>query len=180
MTPDGILGAAATRRRFIALAGAGLLLPALGVPAAEAPDVAVKGAVEHPLALTVADLQAFPRHDYEETGPEGKGPPRAPSKVNGVLLRDVLDRAQLVEKRPRDLRKTIVIADARDGYRAIFTWVELYLSSLGEGVVLALERDGKPLAESEGPVALVSLRDERRGPRHVKWLKSIEARLIDA
>ena len=40
--------------------------------------------------------------------------------------------------------------------------------------------DGKPLPESEGPLALVSLNGERRGPRHVKWLKSLEARLVDS
>ncbi len=167
------------RRRFLALGAAGLLLPAF-VARAAAPAVTVKGAVEQPLALTLEDLRGFTVRDYEETWPEGHGPPHAPSKVSGVLLKDVLERAKLVEKRPRDLRKTVVIADARDGYRAIFTWVELYLSALGDGVVLAIARDGKPLAESEGPVALVSLQDERRGPRHVKWLASIEARLIDA
>lgn len=96
-----------------------------------------------------------------------------------MLLRDVLDRAKLVEKRPRDLRRTVVIADARDGYRAIFTWLELYLFSLGEGVLVVLSRDGAPLSEGEGPVALVSVRDERPGPRHVKWLASLEARLIE-
>jgi hypothetical protein len=172
-------GTSASRRRLLAFAGAGLLLPAF-VRAAQAPALVVKGIVEQPLSLGLDELRAFPVHEFEDSGPEGHGPPRAPSKVKGVMLRDILDRARLVEKRPRDLRKTIVIADARDGYRAIFTWVELYLSSLGEGVAVVFERDGKPLAESEGPVALVSLKDERRGPRHVKWLTSIEARLIDS
>ena len=166
------------RRRFLALGAAGLLLPALAVRAAE-PVVTVKGMVEKPQPLTLEDLRTLAVHEYDETWPDDHGPPHAPAKITGVLLKDVLERAKLVEKRPRDLRKTIIIADARDGYRAIFTWVELYLSSLGEGVVLAITRDGKPLAESEGPVSLVSLRDERRGPRHVKWLASIEARLID-
>jgi hypothetical protein len=174
-----VRAASLPRRRFLALGAAGLLLPALVARAAD-PVVTVKGMVEKPQSLTLDDLRGLSVRDYEETWPEGKGPPHAPSKVSGVLLKDVLDRAQLVEKRPRDLRKTIILADARDGYRAIFTWVELYLSSLGDGVVLVIARDGKPLPESEGPVALVSLRDERRGPRHVKWLASLEARLIDA
>jgi DMSO/TMAO reductase YedYZ molybdopterin-dependent catalytic subunit len=169
-----------SRRRFIAFAGAGLLLPAVVVRAADSPALVVKGAVENPLALTFDALRTLPVHEYEETWPEGHGAPHAPSKVKGIALRDILDRARLVEKRPRDLRKTIIVADARDGYRAIFTWVELYLSSLGDGVVVVFERDGKPLAESEGPLALVSLKDERRGPRHVKWLKSLEARLVDS
>lgn len=164
------------RRRALLLAGAGLLLPAVGARAADV-VLAVKGAVERPLALVgMDDLRALPLHSFD--APQGRDGSRA-SKVTGVLLRDVLDRAKLVEKRPRDLRKTLVIADARDGYRALFTWVELYLSSIGEGVVVAIERDGAALGASEGPFALLSIRDERRGPRHVKWLASIEARLID-
>ncbi len=168
------------RRRLLVLAGTALLLPVVRVRAAQAAALVVKGAVENPLSLTLDELRALPVRELEETWPEGRGAPHAPSRVKGVALRDILDRARLVEKRPRDLRKTVIIADARDGYRAIFTWIELYLSSLGEGVVVVFERDGKALAESEGPLALVSLRDERRGPRHVKWLKSIEARLIDS
>jgi hypothetical protein len=39
-------------------------------------------------------------------------------------------------------------------------------------------RDGLPLPESEGPLALVSLKDTRPGPRHVKWLRSIELRTL--
>ncbi len=106
------------RRRLLAL-GAGVLLLSAFAARAAAPAVTVKGAVEQPLALTLDDLRGFTVRDYEETWPEGHGPPHAPSMISGVLLKDVLERAKLVEKRPRDLRKTIVIADARDGYRAI-------------------------------------------------------------
>jgi DMSO/TMAO reductase YedYZ molybdopterin-dependent catalytic subunit len=151
------------RRTLLALAAMGIALP-LRVSADDA-ILEVKGLVEHPLSLTLADLQKMPQQKL--------------AKMRGVLLRDVLDRAKLVEKKPRDLRRTLIIADARDGYRALFTWVELYLFPRGEGVLVVLERDGAPLPESEGPVSLVSLQDDRTGPRHVKWLRSLEARLID-
>jgi hypothetical protein len=41
------------------------------------------------------------------------------------------------------------------------------------------ERDGKALVDDEGPLALMSLKDTRPGPRHVKWLQSIELRVLD-
>jgi hypothetical protein len=31
----------------------------------------------------------------------------------------------------------------------------------------------------EAPLALVSLKDTRPGPRHVKWLQSVDLRLLD-
>ena len=68
----------------------------------------------------------------------------------------------------------MVVATATDGYKAIFSWSELYLSPVGDGALVIFERDGAPLAPSEGPLALVSLSDTQPGPRHVKWLARVE------
>jgi hypothetical protein len=48
----------------------------------------------------------------------------------------------------------------------------------GDGALVIYERDGAPLADDEGKIALVSLKDTRPGPRHVKWLQSIELRAL--
>jgi hypothetical protein len=45
-------------------------------------------------------------------------------------------------------------------------------------VLVLFERDGKPLAPAEGPLALISGKDIRTGPRHVKWLQTVEVRQI--
>ncbi len=45
-------------------------------------------------------------------------------------------------------------------------------------VLIVYQRDGVTLTEDEGPLALVSLKDTRPGPRHVKWLRSLEVRVI--
>ena len=37
---------------------------------------------------------------------------------------------------------------------------------------------GQPLADDEGRIAMVSTKDTRTGPRHVKWLQGIEVRKI--
>ncbi len=160
------------RRALLALSGAALLAPATAGAANAALEV--KGLVERPLALALDDMRAMPQQAL--TARRSKG---GESKVSGVLLRDVLDRAGLVERHPKDLRKTVIVAGARDGYAALFTWVELYLFSTGRGVLVVLERDGAPLSPAEGPLALVSALDERAGPRHVKWLRSVEARLVE-
>jgi len=60
----------------------------------------------------------------------------------------------------------------------VFSWAELYLSPIGEGVLIVYQRDGAALTEDEGPLALVSFKDTRPGPRHVKWLRSLEVRVI--
>ena len=47
------------------------------------------------------------------------------TEVRGVRLLAVLEQAGLAERDRLDWRKTVVIAIARDGYRAVFSWPEL-------------------------------------------------------
>ncbi|MBK7252189.1 MAG: hypothetical protein IPI06_15355 [Gammaproteobacteria bacterium] len=72
----------------------------------------------------------------------------------------------------------VVVATASDGYKAVFSWSELFNSPVGEGVLVFFEKDGMPLADDEGRIALISAKDLRTGPRHVKWLQGIEVRKI--
>jgi DMSO/TMAO reductase YedYZ molybdopterin-dependent catalytic subunit len=105
--------------------------------------------------------------------------PEVTRRYTGRLLRDVLERAKPVEKNRLDLRNSVVILTGSDGYRAIFSWAELYLSPIGDAALAVYERDGVTLPPDEGPLALVSLKDTRPGTRHVKWLQSIEFRILD-
>ena len=174
--------------RLQALAAVGLLTAAVQVPHAfaqpAAPDsLVVKGNVERELTLSLTELRRLPVQRLEDvrvvrdaTAPVSGN--ETARRYTGCLLRDVLDRAKPVEKQRMDLRKSIVVVTAADGYRTVFSWAELYLSPIGDGALVVYERDGQPLAADEGPLAVVSLKDTRPGPRHVKWLSSIELRLI--
>lgn len=136
----------------------------------------VSGAVAQSLALTVEDLKGLAAqriNDVRAIEEGGRREERTRAYV-GVLLRDLLDRAKLVETSRHDLRRSVVVATATDGYKAVFSWAELYLSPIGEGALVYYERDGRPLDDREGRIALISLKDVRAGPRHVRWLQKIE------
>ena len=143
----------------------------------------VRGNVERELTLGISDLQGLAVQRVEDVrqikmaGATGKFGEQKRSYA-GVLLRDVLTSAKPVEKQRHDLRRSIVVATASDGYQAVFSWAELFLSPIGDGALVIFERDGAPLPESEGPLALVSLRDTQPGPRHVKWLQKIDIRRV--
>ena len=150
----------------------------------QASTLRVEGNVENRLTLTVADLRRLPVQQVEDTrqvrvGVVPANETVATRRYAGVLLRDVLAAAKLVEKERHDLRRSIVVATAADGYQAVFSWAELFLSPIGDGAMVVFERDGAPLASSEGPLAIVSLKDTQPGPRHVKWLERIEIRRVD-
>jgi DMSO/TMAO reductase YedYZ molybdopterin-dependent catalytic subunit len=174
------------RRSGIVL-GLGAVIAATGAFAQSPPQGAttllVLGSVESKLTLGISDLQRLAVQRVEDVrqikmaGASGKDSEQT-RRYTGVLLRDVLTSAKPVEKERHDLRRSVVVATATDGYQAVFSWAELFLSPVGEGALVIFERDGAPLPASEGPLALVSLRDTQAGPRHVKWLAKIEIRRI--
>jgi DMSO/TMAO reductase YedYZ molybdopterin-dependent catalytic subunit len=182
------VGAPTLARSVAQLAVATLSAAMLAVPAqAQGPGpsaLAVRGNVEHVLTLSIDDLKLLPVQRIEDVRvvrPTGSAStaPDVTRRYTGCLLRDVLERAKPVERNRLDLRKSVVIVSASDGYRAVFSWAELYLSPIGDGVLVVYERDGATLPADEGPLALVSLKDTRPGPRHVKWLQSVELRVLE-
>ncbi len=139
--------------------------------------VTVGGNVSQSLSLTVADLKRYPAHqiDYVPAQTEHKSGSEPTRRYNGCLLRDVIASAKPVEAKPRDLRKSYIVASASDGYEVVFSWAELFISPVGDNVYVVYERDGAPLSDDEGRIALVVLTDVRP-LRHVKWLSTLVLR----
>jgi hypothetical protein len=99
--------------------------------------------------------------------------------VRGVKLAALIERAGLVAKGRDGWKTLMVVATATDGYRAVFSWPEISNTLVGEGVLVLFERDGKPLDDREGRIALMSTADRSLGARHVRNLARIEVRPID-
>lgn len=142
--------------------------------------VAIGGNVERKLTLTVDDLKRLPVQQIVErrnvSGTSGAAT-ESTRRLTGVLLRDVLDAAGLIERQRSDLRHSYIVALASDGYSVVFSWGELYNAAVGDGALVVYEQEGAPLSDSEGKIALVSVNDKRPGPRHVKWLTRIDVRV---
>ena len=157
-----------------------LALPGLCARAAASDELAVTGDVKRTLSLSASALRDFPaaaQTSYRSSR-EVAGQAQSATEVRGVRLIAVLEQAGLAERDRLDWRKTAVIAIARDGYRAVFSWPELANTAAGAQVMVAYERDGAPLGAQEGPLALHAPGDTRAGPRHVKWLQRIEVRIL--
>jgi len=157
--------------------GCVLLLLFSQLAASQPARLTVSGDVVATTVLAIDDLRNLAPKPFEDTRAAGASE-RAPRKYVGVLLRDVLNQVKLREPEPRGLRKSLVVAVARDGYKVVFSWAELYLTPIGDSVYVVYERDGAPLLPAEGPIALVSLADKSPGPRHVKWLQGIDVRML--
>jgi DMSO/TMAO reductase YedYZ molybdopterin-dependent catalytic subunit len=97
-------------------------------------------------------------------------------QCSGVWLRDLVARAGVPsgEAIRGPALMNIVVAEAADGYRVVFSLGELD-AKLGNAPILVADRcDGKALPEGDGPVRLVA-QGETRGARSVKQLTRIVA-----
>ena len=173
----------APRDRWRLGAAAATLCFALAIAAQASPqattNLTVTGNIAQPLTLTIDDLRTYPAHqiDYRpRAGTSGKEPAEPIRHYTGCRLRDVLAAAKPIENKARDLRKSYVVATASDGYEVVFSWAELFVSPIGDNVFVVYERDGAPLGDDEGRIALIVTSDTRP-LRHVKWLHALKLRV---
>ena len=147
-----------------------LLTGLLFAQAPTTPVLAVQGDIASPVSLTTDDLAKLPRQTVSVPAPDG-------SKIvyEGVTLLAVLQKAgapfgkQLRGK----VLSTYVLAKAMDGYQVVFTLGELDPDFGNETILVADKRDGKPLADKQGPFRLVCPNDHE-GARSVRMLQVLE------
>lgn len=146
--------------------------------AAEPVLLQVGGLVQHKLALTAQDLKTLPQKDYTEKRSvivDGREVTQT-VLMRGIPLRALLDQAGLAPDR-HAVRRAYVLLTAQDGYQTVFSWGELYNTRMGDDVLVLLKHGDDDLLVRDGFPSLRSLQDVRPGPRHVRWLTSVEVLL---
>jgi DMSO/TMAO reductase YedYZ molybdopterin-dependent catalytic subunit len=139
----------------------------------------LSGWVKNPLVLDVDGLRAMPATEFGESPmrcsrPE---PKYVVESYRGVLLRDILDAAGVIDDDVRHSRNYMyVVANATDDYKVVFSLHEIRNTPVGDELLVFYEKNGEPLDTREGHIALVSLADLNRCNRHIRWLNSIEVR----
>jgi len=132
----------------------------------------INGEVEHSMKLTAVDLAKLPRRSIRAKDHEGKE-----TSFVGIELGEVLKLAGVKSGehlRGKELALLLVVG-AADGYRAVFALPELDHAFTDRVVLLADQRDGKPLMEKEGPLRIV-VPDEKRQARWVRQVISLTIR----
>lgn len=158
------------RRRAIALAAAVTLATPIiltAQPAGPAPPASLTlvGLDGRTRSVSPADLARLVRHDTTVSAHEVSG------RYSGVALTDLLAlvNAPLADSlRGRSLA-TYVVAEASDGYRVLFSIVELDSKFTDRVVILADRKDGQPLPAAEGPYRLI-VPGEKRPAR---WARQV-------
>ncbi len=136
----------------------------------------VDGTVTNPLTLSLDDLRSMETEEItdfpvicESGEPKGRF-----SRCRGVLLETILTKAKIITYDERTVNRIYFDVTADDGYRVIFSWNEVFNTSVGEGVMVLIEKEGLHLHNDDGDFTLVSANDNLNGSRYVKKLRHIE------
>jgi hypothetical protein len=146
-------------------------LQSQGTPASApqpAVSLALRGLDGRERAVSAADLSRLARHDTTVSAHDVKG------RYSGVALMDVLaliDAPRADSLRGRSLA-TYVLVEAADGYRVLFSIAELESGFTDRVVILADQKDGRPLPATEGPYRLI-VPGEKRPARRVRQVVRI-------
>lgn len=141
-----------------------------GVPSDQ---VEIVGTVKQPLTLNIQDLKQMESIELKGTVMVGSHAGfMGMNDYKGVPLKSILDKAGLEEK-PKGL---VIIVSATDGFYVTLSWGEIYNTLCGDRIILAYEKDGKPLGADEGFVRLIIPSDKFIGDRAVKWVNRIDVK----
>jgi len=132
------------------------------------PTLTVQGLNGSSVTLTAVGFSKLPLQSVQATD-HGTA-----ATFEGLPLATVLAKVELPlgDKFHSTAASYFVSIEAADGYRAVFAWPELDSTFMDKAVWVVVKRDGKPLADRDGPFQLV-VPDEKRGGRWVRQVKAI-------
>jgi len=132
--------------------------------------IKVTGDIITPLTITKQDLQAYKQTTVNRKDKEGKN-----HIYTGVLLNDILQNAgATLGENLKGINLTkYVLAEAVDGYKALFALTELDKAFTGRSIIITTNVDGKPLPANEGPFRII-VQDEKKPARCVRQLISLK------
>jgi DMSO/TMAO reductase YedYZ molybdopterin-dependent catalytic subunit len=143
--------------------------------AARADVISIRGAVEHPTSLTLAELKRQPATTETVSLKTGKGV--LTGSYTGVLLWRLLEQA-VIKVSPttrNDLMHHTIVATASDGYATVLSVAEIDPEFGGERAIIAYAKDGQPLAAKRGFARLIFPADKSAG-RAISGISSITVR----
>jgi hypothetical protein len=141
----------------------------------------LSGRLEKIYTVTIEDLLAMDTVEVKDLLVAcGSGDPKGRiNHIRGILLADIINKANVIIKDHNDTKRMFIIASSDDGYATVFSWQEIFNTAVGEGIIVLLEKDGKIVYEGHGNVDLLSAKDFLTGPRYVKRLANIEIKMLE-
>ena len=135
----------------------------------------VSGKIKKEVTFTLSDIQSFESKKIPDVVITNHlGEVKGTSKnLKGVLLKNVLAKIEFDAESPKLLSEFYVTCIASDGYKAVFSWNEIFNTTTGDNLYLITSKDGKELKDMDDRILIISTTDFKTGRRNVKGLTKI-------
>ncbi|HEY0741335.1 MAG TPA: hypothetical protein VGD40_07735 [Chryseosolibacter sp.] len=138
----------------------------------------IKGKVKNEISISEDQLT---KHTVQTIGTVNitnhKGELKGKAKdMSGVLLRDILQKVELDEDNPKYFSEYYFVCTGTDNYKVVFSWNELFNTSVAQRVFIVTQKDRKNMLDDEEGILMISADDFRTGRRYVKNLETIQVR----
>lgn len=154
------------------------------VPPVNEAKLAIRGEINKPLDLTLEDLRSFASFQVnrvslleEKMNPSDPETLASVAAYQGVLLRDLLERAEIKHTRKWE-PGVFVRVFGSNGKEAAFSFGEIFYSSIGRSILLATEKDGELIPASDGIGQLI-ISTDLRGGRWMTGIREIQVERVD-
>ncbi|MGN6639393.1 MAG: hypothetical protein ACTHJ8_10815 [Mucilaginibacter sp.] len=134
----------------------------------------ITGDIKKESVITIDSLKSYPLKDIGDikvTDHLGNFK-HGDENLKGVLLKDILLHSQLTAT-PHLYSQFYFVCTGSDGYKAVYSWNELFNTEIGDHVYIVLEKNGKKIAELPESLQMVSILDQKTGRRYLHNLDKI-------
>jgi hypothetical protein len=135
----------------------------------------ISGKIKTELKFTLTDLNALETKaipDIVITNNSGEVKSTAKG-LKGILLKSILEKLEFQIEKPKELNEFYFTFVASDGYKAVFSWNEIFNTETGNNIYLITEKDGKKISEMEDRILIMTTSDFKTGRRHIRGLEKI-------
>ncbi|MDI3320541.1 molybdopterin-binding protein [Pinibacter soli] len=143
-------------------------------------SIVVKGNIKAQMVITPASLSAYKKVTLGNVvikNHEGK-PKDTLMNVRGVLLKDLLAKAELDESGFKRFSEFCIVVKCTDDYTVVYSWNELFNSPTGDATYIVTDKDGQQLSQMKDKIAIITPSDYNTGRRFTKSVSSIEIKRI--
>ena len=139
---------------------------------------AITGEVNVPITLHLTDFTRWKEYEIADiviTNHLGERKSEAKG-MKGVLFKEVLASVEFAAENPRILSEYYFVCKGKDGYTVVYSWNELFNTTIGESVYIVTSKNGVRIQDMDDAVLMVAPKDFRTGRRYVKFLEFVEVK----
>jgi hypothetical protein len=135
----------------------------------------IEGKVKNALSFSIADLDTFRTKSLPDvviTNHLGEKK-HTLTNLKGILLKDILSKAELDAENPKVLSEFYFVFVATDNYKIVFSWNEIFNTETGNNIYIIMEEGGKKIRDIDGRISLIVPTDFKTGRRHMSNIDKI-------